>query len=313
MQYAEQYGAGYFGWSWSGNKNSALDVVIDWNPGYLTSWGNILFNDVNGIKATAKQASIYNSSSSSSSSSSVSPNRNPVALIDNTAFEFVRCGEVYGKASALRSFDPDGDILTYDWAVSGYGGTYAATGPEIRFPAFWPNVDYIVSLGVRDGKGGISYSNVALRHSYSNVCPPPQSSSSMSSSSRSSSSIPRSSVSSIPKSSSTSSRSSSSVPAQNNCSYVINSQWGNGFTAAIRIKNTTSQTINGWSVNWQYTDGSKVTSLWNAALTGSNPYSAKNLSWNTNIQPGQTVEFGFQGSKPTGAAIVPVVTGGVCQ
>jgi cellulase/cellobiase CelA1 len=103
------------------------------------------------------------------------------------------------------------------------------------------------------------------------------------------------------------------VPAQGNCSYVINSQWGNGFTAAIRIKNTTAQTINGWSVNWQYADGSKVTGSWNTTLTGANPYNAKNLSWNANIQPGQTVEFGFQGSKPNGAAIVPVVSGAICQ
>jgi len=321
MQYAEQYGAGYFGWSWSGNKNSALDVVIDWNPGQLTAWGNILFNDVNGIKATAKQASVFSSrsssSSNSSSSSSVSSNNSPIAVIDNTAVEFVRCGEVYGKASALRSTDPDGDTLAYKWTVSG-PVMYTSTEPEIRFTMFWPLVDYRVNLEVSDGKGGVSTSSTAMRHSYSNSCPPPQSSSASSlsrssSSVRSSSSLPPSSGSSISKSVSSSSRSSSSVPAQNNCSYVINSQWGNGFTAAIRIKNTTSQTISGWSVNWQYTDGSKVTNLWNASLTGSNPYSAKNLSWNTNIQPGQTVEFGFQGSKPTGTAVVPVVTGGVCQ
>ncbi|MDF3012117.1 MAG: man5B [Cellvibrio sp.] len=318
MQYAEQYGAGYFGWSWSGNKNSALDVVIDWNPGALSAWGNTLFNDVNGIKATAKQASIYSSnssgSSSSSSSSSVASNNSPTAVIDNTSVEFVRCGEVYGKASALRSTDPDGDSLAYKWTVGG-PAIYTSTEPEIRFPMFWPFVDYTVSLEVKDGKGGVSTSSTALRHSYSNACPPPQSSSSTSksSSSRSSSSISRSSGSSISKSISSSSRSSSSVPAQGNCSYVINSQWGNGFTAAIRIKNTTAQTINGWSVNWQYADGSKVTGSWNATLTGANPYNAKNLSWNANIQPGQTVEFGFQGSKPNGAAIVPIVSGAICQ
>jgi len=320
MQYAEQYGAGYFGWSWSGNKNPALDVVAAWNPAMLTSWGNTLFNDVNGIKATAKQASIFSGSSSSSrsssSSSSVSSNNSPIAVIDNTAVEFVRCGEVYGKASALRSTDPDGDTLTYKWTVSG-PVTYTSTEPEIRFTMFWPFVNYLVNLEVSDGKGGVSASSAAMRHSYSNSCPPPQSSSSSlprsSSSIRSSSSLPPSSGSSISKSVSSSSRSSSSTPTQNNCSYVINSQWGNGFTAAIRIKNTTSQTISGWSVNWQYADGSKVTGFWNANLTGTNPYNAKNLSWNTNIQPGQTVEFGFQGSKPTGTATVPVVTGSVCQ
>jgi cellulase/cellobiase CelA1 len=97
------------------------------------------------------------------------------------------------------------------------------------------------------------------------------------------------------------------------CSYVVNSQWQNGFTAAIRLKNTGAKAINGWDVKWQYADGSKVTNLWNATLSGANPYSAKNLSWNSTIQPGQTVEFGFQGSKSAAAASVPVVSGAICQ
>jgi hypothetical protein len=103
------------------------------------------------------------------------------------------------------------------------------------------------------------------------------------------------------------------VPAKAQCNYQINSQWGNGFTANIRIKNVTTSTINGWNVNWQYADGSKITGSWNATLSGSNPYSAKNVSWNANIQPGQTLEFGFQGSKPAGAASLPIITGSICQ
>ncbi|MET0357391.1 MAG: cellulose binding domain-containing protein, partial [Cellvibrio sp.] len=69
---------------------------------------------------------------------------------------------------------------------------------------------------------------------------------------------------------------------------------------------------NGWDVKWQYPDSSKVTNLWNAKLSGTNPYSAKNLDWNATIQPGQTVEFGFQGSKPAGPAVTPAFTGTVC-
>lgn len=112
-----------------------------------------------------------------------------------------------------------------------------------------------------------------------------------------------------------SSASSSSVPqgAKAMCSYHIQNQWNNGFTAAIRIKNISTSAINGWSVNWQYTDGSKITNLWNANFSGANPYTATNLNWNTNIQPGQTVEFGFQGSKSAAVAVVPVVNGTICQ
>ena len=101
--------------------------------------------------------------------------------------------------------------------------------------------------------------------------------------------------------------------ASASCTYAISSEWPNGFTASITIKNDAGAPINNWNVNWQYGDGSKITNLWNASLSGSNPYAAKNLSWNSTIQPGQTVEFGFQGSKGAGAASVPAITGSVCQ
>lgn len=81
----------------------------------------------------------------------------------------------------------------------------------------------------------------------------------------------------------------------------------------IRIKNNGSNAINGWNVGWSYTDGSKITSSWNATVTGANPYAASNLSWNNLIQPGQSVEFGFQGTKGGSSAQIPVVTGSVCQ
>lgn len=322
MQYAQQYGAGYFGWSWSGNKNPALDVVIDWNPDHLTSWGNILFNDVNGIKATAKPASFYvNSSSSSAVSSSSAPaNRPPVAMFEVYNSYSGSCTNGRITATATGTYDPDGDDLTYSWNLSENGGNaQQATGFSASFISR-SGSRYQMILTVTDSKGA----SVSLTKSVSPIyidCVSSASSSSRSSSSvRSSSSSvdiisSRSSSSSSIRSSSVSSsaRSSSSAISGGNCSYVINSQWNNGFTAAIRIKNTGAQPINSWNVNWQYADGSKVTNLWNASLTGSNPYSAKNLSWNSTIQPGQTVEFGFQGSKPNGVATIPAVAGSVCR
>jgi endoglucanase len=140
-------------------------------------------------------------------------------------------------------------------------------------------------------------------------------SSSISSSSRSSSlssSSRSSSLSSSSRSSSLSSSSSSSVAAGSKCQYVITNQWNTGFTAAIRITNTGSSSINGWNLSWTYTDGTRVTNLWNAVFSGSNPYSASNMNWNGNIQPGQTVEFGFQGTKGSSTQI-PTVTGSVCN
>lgn len=56
-----QYGIGYIGWSWSGNGSGteSLDIVNGFNGASLTSWGNMLFNDANGIAATSVRATIF--------------------------------------------------------------------------------------------------------------------------------------------------------------------------------------------------------------------------------------------------------------
>lgn len=133
-----------------------------------------------------------------------------------------------------------------------------------------------------------------------------------------------SSASSVPSSSSanssnnslgdsSSSASSSDADPRGNCEYLVFNEWGNGFTGAIRITNNGTSAIDGWSVNWSYSDGSTITNGWNAKLTGSNPYTASNIGWNGSIQPGQSVDFGFQGAKNGGTASRPQVTGTPCQ
>ncbi|MEN0038886.1 MAG: sugar-binding protein [Cellvibrio sp.] len=99
------------------------------------------------------------------------------------------------------------------------------------------------------------------------------------------------------------------------CEYVVQSDWNNGFVASVRITNNTSTAINGWSVNWAYTDGTSRTSGWNANVTGNNPYTATSLNWNNTINPGQSIEFGVQGIKGSGSnpAPKPIISGNVCS
>jgi poly(3-hydroxybutyrate) depolymerase len=95
------------------------------------------------------------------------------------------------------------------------------------------------------------------------------------------------------------------------CTYHVDNEWSNGFVASITVKNDTGAAVNGWSVNWQYASN-RVTSGWNSNITGSNPYTATNLSWNGNIAPGQSVSFGFQGTKTGGSAERPTISGVLC-
>ena len=102
----------------------------------------------------------------------------------------------------------------------------------------------------------------------------------------------------------------SSVAPIANCKYVVTNSWGSGATASIEITNIRSTVISGWSVNWSYANN-RVTGSWNAAVTGSNPYTASNLSWNANIQPGQTISIGVQVNS-NGAIEAPTVYGSIC-
>ncbi len=95
------------------------------------------------------------------------------------------------------------------------------------------------------------------------------------------------------------------------CSYKIDNEWNTGFTASIVIANTGSAVISGWNVSWKY-NTNILTSSWNTTLTGTNPYTAKDVGWNGTIQPGQAISFGVQGNKNNGAVERPTVTGSVC-
>lgn len=88
------------------------------------------------------------------------------------------------------------------------------------------------------------------------------------------------------------------------CAYTVSNDWGSGFTANLTITNDTSTAINGWEVRWQQNGGSRVTSSWNATLSGSNPYTATNVDWNAVITPGASQSFGLQGDGENSTATI---------
>jgi mannan endo-1,4-beta-mannosidase len=59
MAEAVKRNIGYYGWSWSGNTDPVLDMVVGFNPANLSPWGQKVLNGVNGIRSTAVTAKIY--------------------------------------------------------------------------------------------------------------------------------------------------------------------------------------------------------------------------------------------------------------
>jgi hypothetical protein len=95
------------------------------------------------------------------------------------------------------------------------------------------------------------------------------------------------------------------------CTFSIDNEWNTGYVASITIKNDTVTAISSWNLNWQFTNN-RMTSGWNANFSGTNPYTATNLSWNGNIAVGQSISFGFQVEKNGGATEHPMIHGAAC-
>ncbi|BCJ48281.1 hypothetical protein GCM10010168_26410 [Actinoplanes ianthinogenes] len=69
---AARRGLGYLGWSWSGNTDPVLDMVLNFDVNQKTTWYSRVFDGPNGIKATAREATVFGGTSTSSPSPSPS-------------------------------------------------------------------------------------------------------------------------------------------------------------------------------------------------------------------------------------------------
>lgn len=96
------------------------------------------------------------------------------------------------------------------------------------------------------------------------------------------------------------------------CVYKISNEWNTGLTGEIVVTNSSTTAVNGWTVGWQFATN-RLSGSWNATVSGNNPYSASNLSWNGTLQPGQSTSFGFQVDKRGGSAEIPTLTGSICS
>lgn len=77
--------------------------------------------------------------------------------------------------------------------------------------------------------------------------------------------------------------------------YRLDRDWESGFTGTIMITNNTDETIEDWRIKFSF--NRTITHIWNGEIEdqSENIYIIKNAGYNSNIAPGQTVSFGFNG------------------
>lgn len=101
LELSQEFNIGYIGWSWSGNGSCCvdLDIVNNFNPNSLTSWGEMLIESPYGIRNTSVRASVFDgtpppppASSSSSSSASSTPSGGVCGIARET-FPYCELGD----------------------------------------------------------------------------------------------------------------------------------------------------------------------------------------------------------------------------
>ncbi|MFD1538169.1 cellulase family glycosylhydrolase [Nonomuraea guangzhouensis] len=128
-------GLGYLGWSWSGNTDPILDMATGFDPNQLTTWGQRIFNGANGIKATAKQATIYGGATPTVTTTITPPPSGScrVAYVMNTwntgftaNITITNTGSSATNGWRLVFSLPSGQTITNGWSAS-----YAPTNGQV--------------------------------------------------------------------------------------------------------------------------------------------------------------------------------------
>ncbi|GHH89057.1 cellulase family glycosylhydrolase [Streptomyces capitiformicae] len=147
---AQRLGLGYLGWSWSGNSGGVeyLDMVTNFDPNQLTSWGQRLFNGANGIAATAREAAIYSSSGGEDTTPPTAPGTPAASAVTSSS----------ATLTWAAATDATG-VTGYDVVrVNGTSETAATTttGTSAALTGLAPSTSYVFAVYARDGAGNRS-------------------------------------------------------------------------------------------------------------------------------------------------------------
>ena len=86
--------------------------------------------------------------------------------------------------------------------------------------------------------------------------------------------------------------------------YILDSDWGTGFTARVLLTNHAGETLEDWTLEFDF--DREIASIWNGVIEAheGNHYVIKNAGYNAYIAAGETISVGFNGEGGT-AGIVP--------
>jgi hypothetical protein len=76
--------------------------------------------------------------------------------------------------------------------------------------------------------------------------------------------------------------------------YSVVNSWSGGFQGQVVVKNTSSGTLNGWSLGWTFPGSQTINNLWNGSYTQSGETVAvSNASYDGSLASGATATVGF--------------------
>ncbi|MFG3462777.1 cellulase family glycosylhydrolase [Streptomyces sp. NPDC047853] len=148
MATAEQLDLGYLAWSWSGNTDPILDLVIDFDPSRLSSWGERIFNGVNGIARTSKEATVFGGGGPGDTRAPTAPGTPVATAVTATSVTL-------GWSAATD----DVGVTGYDVVRLGAGGetpAAASTSTTATVTGLTANTAYTFAVYARDAAGNRS-------------------------------------------------------------------------------------------------------------------------------------------------------------
>ncbi|GAA2209708.1 hypothetical protein GCM10009850_051670 [Nonomuraea monospora] len=146
MAQAVSRGLGYIGWSWSGNGGGVeyLDMVTNFDPAALTSWGQRIFNGANGITATSREATFF-SGGGTDTTAPTTPGTPSASGVTATGANLTWTASTDAGGSGLAGYD----VYREQGATDPLLGS--STTNSITLTGLTPSTQYQVYVRARDG------------------------------------------------------------------------------------------------------------------------------------------------------------------